>query len=100
MCIPREGSKRWWHDVLSNLKRVAFPSTPISVAIPSRQKTIAAAFVGGALALSLPTDPACAQGYPLNYNFGTTPTDQEIAAVAIAIQADGKDLPPGKGDYA
>ena len=40
------------------------------------------------------------QGYPFKYDFGTTASEQDIAAVAIAILADGKGLPPGKGDYA
>jgi S-disulfanyl-L-cysteine oxidoreductase SoxD len=41
-----------------------------------------------------------AQGYPRNFEFGQPANEQEIAAVAIAIPADGKGLPPGKGDYA
>src|SRR5262245_63884370 len=44
--------------------------------------------------------PANAQGYPSKFEFGQPATEQEIAAVAIAIPADGKGLPPGKGDYA
>src|SRR2546423_15046972 len=44
--------------------------------------------------------PACAQGYPSKFDFGQPATEQEIAALAIAIPADGKGLPPGKGDYA
>ena len=43
---------------------------------------------------------AHAQGYPSNFEFGQPANEQEIAAVAIAIPADGKGLPPGKGDYA
>jgi len=39
------------------------------------------------------------QGNPDRYNFGTNATAEDIAAVAIAIPADGKGLPPGKGDY-
>ena len=39
------------------------------------------------------------QGNPDRYNFGTNATTEDIAAVAIAIPADGKGLPPGKGDY-
>jgi len=98
MCIPREA--RWWRNVLSNLKELAFRSTPLSVSIPRRYKTIAAPFIASGLALALPTILAHAQGYPSKYDFGTTATEQEIAAVAIAIPADGKGLPPGKGDYA
>jgi cytochrome c len=43
---------------------------------------------------------AGAQGYPSKFGFGQPATEQEIAAVAIAIPADGRGLPPGKGDYA
>jgi len=43
---------------------------------------------------------ACAQGYPSKLDFGQPATEQEIAAFAIAIPADGKGLPPGTGDYA
>jgi S-disulfanyl-L-cysteine oxidoreductase SoxD len=41
-----------------------------------------------------------AQGYPSTFEFGEPATEQEIAAVAIAIPANGRGLPPGKGDYA
>ena len=37
---------------------------------------------------------------PLLAEAGATATQQEIAEVAIAILADGKGLPPGRGDYA
>jgi mono/diheme cytochrome c family protein len=40
------------------------------------------------------------QGYPTKFEFGQTATEQEIAGVAIAIPADGRGLPPGKGGYA
>jgi hypothetical protein len=43
---------------------------------------------------------AGAQGYPSKFEFGQPATEQEIAAVAIAIPVDGRGLPPGKGDYA
>jgi S-disulfanyl-L-cysteine oxidoreductase SoxD len=88
------------HDLAVNLAQVACPTTPLSVAIPPSQWEIVAAFIAGMLALALPTGLALAQGYPAKYGFGTTATKQEIAAVAIAIPADGKGLPPGKGDYA
>jgi len=100
MCIPREVFARWWHNVLSHLKELAFRSTPLSVSISRRYKTIAAPFTASGLALALPTILAQAQGYPSKYDFGTTATEQEIAAVAIAIPADGKGLPQGQGDYA
>ena len=37
---------------------------------------------------------------PLLAEAGATATQQEIAEVAIAILAEGKGLPPGRGDYA
>jgi mono/diheme cytochrome c family protein len=43
---------------------------------------------------------AHAQGYPTKFEFGATATEQEIAAIAIAIPADGTGLPAGGGDYA
>jgi S-disulfanyl-L-cysteine oxidoreductase SoxD len=43
---------------------------------------------------------ARAQGYPSAFSFGEPATEQDIAKVAIAIPADGKGLPPGRGDYA
>ncbi len=43
---------------------------------------------------------AFAQGYPANYDFGTPASAEDIAAVAIAIPADGAGLPPGQGDAA
>jgi len=89
-----------WHDLAVNLMQVACPTTPLSIAIPLSQRRIIAAFIAVALALALPTGLARAQGYPAKYGFGTTATEQEIAAMAIAIPADGTGLPPGKGDYA
>ena len=41
-----------------------------------------------------------AQGYPNTFQFGQPATEQDIAAIAIAIPSDGKGLPPGRGDYA
>ena len=81
------------------MKRLTYPGAPPSVAIPHRH-TIAVAFIAGGFALALPTGLADSQGYPSKYDFGTTASEQDIAAVAIAIPADGKGLPPGKGDYA
>ena len=82
------------------MKRLTYPGAPPSVAIPHRHNTIAVAFIAGGFALALPTGLAHSQGYPFKYDFGTTASEQDIAAVAIAILADGKGLPPGKGDYA
>jgi cytochrome c len=41
-----------------------------------------------------------AQGYPNTFQFGQPATEQDIAAIAIAIPTDGKRLPLGRGDYA
>ena len=82
------------------MERLTYPGAPPSVAIPNRHNTIAVAFIAGGFALALPTGLAHSQGYPSKYDFGTTASEQDIAAVALAIPADGKGLPPGKGDYA
>jgi mono/diheme cytochrome c family protein len=52
------------------------------------------------LALVATCGAASSQGYPTTFDFGTPATDEDIAAVAIAIPADGTGLPPGKGDVA
>ena len=44
--------------------------------------------------------PAIGQGYPAAFDFGQPASEQEIAALAIAIPADGRGLPAGKGDHA
>jgi mono/diheme cytochrome c family protein len=51
-------------------------------------------------ALALATTLAQAQGYPGRFEFGKPASEQEIAKLAIAIPADGKGLPPGRGDHA
>lgn len=43
---------------------------------------------------------AQAQGYPPTFPFGQSATPADIAPVDIAIAADGRGLPSGKGDYA
>jgi S-disulfanyl-L-cysteine oxidoreductase SoxD len=43
--------------------------------------------------------PAIGQGYPAAFDFGRPASEQEIAALAIAIPADGRGLPAGKGDH-
>jgi cytochrome c len=53
-----------------------------------------------ATAVCLTAIAAQAQGYPTNFSFGQPATEQEITKIAIAIPADGKGLPPGRGDYA
>ena len=59
-------------------------------------KRIGAAAVASMLALGL----AHAQGYPNKFELGQPASEQETEAIAIAIAADGKGLPPGRGDYA
>jgi S-disulfanyl-L-cysteine oxidoreductase SoxD len=44
-------------------------------------------------------DLATGQGYPSKFDFGSPASTQDIAPIAIAIAADGKNLPAGKGDY-
>jgi S-disulfanyl-L-cysteine oxidoreductase SoxD len=53
-----------------------------------------------AAGLPIAADLACADGYPSKFSFGETASEQDIAKIAIAIPADGKGLPPGRGDYA
>ncbi len=52
-----------------------------------------------AIALAVTTALARAQGYPARFEFGAPASEQDIARLAIAIPADGKGLPPGRGDY-
>ena len=52
------------------------------------------------IALACAISAASAQGYPSSFSFGASASDQEVAAVAIAIPADGRGLPPGSGDHA
>jgi cytochrome c len=53
------------------------------------------------LALGLGTNVSLAQqGYGGPYGFGTTASEQEIAAVDIDAMPDGRGLPPGSGTYA
>jgi cytochrome c5 len=59
-------------------------------------KRIGVAAVASVLALGV----VHAQGYPSKFEFGQSASEQEIAAIAIAIPADGKGLPSGQGDYA
>jgi cytochrome c5 len=94
---PKSGR---WHDLAVDLAQADCPTTLLSAAIPPSQRRVVAAFIAGVLAFALPTGLVRAQGYPAKYDFGSTATEQEIAAVAIAVPADGKGLPPGKGDYA
>jgi S-disulfanyl-L-cysteine oxidoreductase SoxD len=56
--------------------------------------------VAGVLAALVGVAPARAQGYPDKFDFGQPASEQDIAAVAIAVGIDGRGLPPGRGDYA
>src|SRR4051812_14609747 len=57
------------------------------------------AIVGGSFAALIGTTSVCADGYPSRFDFGEPATRQEITSVAIAIPADGKGLPAGRGGY-
>lgn len=61
---------------------------------------LAGAGAAAAIATMVSLGLAGAQGYPSKFEFGQPATEQEIATVAIAVPADGRGLPPGKGDYA
>jgi mono/diheme cytochrome c family protein len=65
-----------------------------------RSAELLASVCAGAITAMMWCGHANAQGYPSKFEFGQLATEQEIAAVAIAIPADGKGLPAGKGDYA
>lgn len=54
----------------------------------------------GAAGLAAAMGAAYAAGYPEKFEFGKPATREEIARVAIAVDAEGRGLPPGKGDYA
>ena len=56
--------------------------------------------VAAMLAVCVSPDIGRAQSYPGEFEFGRPASAQDIAAVAIAIQPDGKGLPAGKGDHA
>jgi len=56
--------------------------------------------LGAALLTLAGADVARAQGYPMTFDIGTPASAGDIAAVAIAVDIDGKGLPPGRGDYA
>jgi len=52
------------------------------------------------LAVLAASDATRGQGYPSKFDFGGAASEQDIAAVAIAIGPDGMGLPAGKGDHA
>src|SRR4051812_18678556 len=58
------------------------------------------ALAGAIVCAMAAAGPAIGQGYPAAFDFGQPASEQEIAAVAIAIPADGRGLPAGKGDHA
>jgi len=53
-----------------------------------------------AVCAALAVGGAWAAGYPEKFEFGNPATPEEITKVAIAIDAEGRGLPAGKGDYA
>ena len=53
-----------------------------------------------AAALTMFVVAARAEGYPNKFDVGSPASTQDVAALAIAIGPDGKNLPPGKGDHA
>jgi S-disulfanyl-L-cysteine oxidoreductase SoxD len=59
-----------------------------------------ALLLAAALVALAASDAAEGQGYPTRFDFGSAASEQDIAAVAIAIDPGGKGLPAGKGDYA
>jgi S-disulfanyl-L-cysteine oxidoreductase SoxD len=59
-----------------------------------------ALLLAAALVALAASDAARGQGYPTKFDFGSAASEQDIAAVAIAIDPRGKGLPAGKGDYA
>lgn len=67
-----------------------------SVDVTALRRMAAIAVVAAAVSAG----PVSAQGYPSKFDFGQPATDQEIAAISLAIPADGKGLPPGQGEYA
>src|SRR5215216_6033869 len=56
--------------------------------------------VAAVLAFAVIAADVSGQGYPSSFSFGEPASEQDIAKVAIAIPANGRGLPPGKGDYA
>src|SRR3954452_956637 len=57
------------------------------------------ATIPGLLAAVIGTTLVCADGYPSKFEFVQAASQEHIAPVAIAIPADGKGLPPGRGSY-
>jgi len=63
-------------------------------------RTLLLAAVAGGAAIGIGATLALAQqGYGGPYNFGTTPSAEEIAAIDIDAMPDGRGLPPGAGTY-
>ncbi len=62
-------------------------------------KLFAAAFLAAALLPPATAAQPTQGGYPLRFDFGTTPTPQELSKF-VAIRPDGRGLPAGKGTYA
>src|SRR5579864_2748495 len=62
------------------------------------QRLSAALIAAAATAAWLAAANAAPNSYPARYDFGTTPTPQELAKF-FAIPPDGTGLPPGKGTH-
>src|SRR6185295_8099462 len=67
---------------------------------PKRAGAMLALALFAMAGLAVAAQTAGADGYPSKFSFGETATEQDIANIAIAIPADGKGLPSGRGDYA
>jgi S-disulfanyl-L-cysteine oxidoreductase SoxD len=67
----------------------------------SMRDALATAAATALLAFGLGAGASLAQqGYGGPYGFGTTASEQEIAAIDIDAMPDGRGLPPGSGTYA
>lgn len=67
---------------------------------PKRASAILALVLVAIAGFAINGEGLSADGYPNKYSLGETATEEDIGSVAIAVQADGKGLPPGSGDYA
>jgi mono/diheme cytochrome c family protein len=74
--------------------------TPSADPLASLRAWVISVLVAVPMSTAVVRGIAHAQGYPTKFEFGVTATQQEIAAIAIAIPADGTGLPPGSGDHA
>jgi mono/diheme cytochrome c family protein len=64
------------------------------------RESLTLALLAGIAGLGLGASHAPAQqGYGGPYDFGSTPTEEEIAAIDIDAMPDGRGLPPGSGTH-